>query len=207
MVPLDGSHVGEGVIGDGDTLAAHVGDGAAEQYIKEGKLALRWARLSCHAFRHNAVRLQLFALAYNLANFLRSLALPREIESWSLTTLREKLIKIGARIVRHGRYVVFQLAEAGTVRRDPAPDRSAAAALTTAPGMSIARNDRWRPSRRGASMLDRDRPKAAVKRAASLIMRLGAMSRAGSCRRRLAERDVTTQRRPPKDGHPENPGL
>jgi hypothetical protein len=45
-----------------------------EQWIKEGKLALHWTRLSCRAFRDNAVRLQLFALAYNLANFLRSLA-------------------------------------------------------------------------------------------------------------------------------------
>jgi hypothetical protein len=87
------------------------GRGTAEQYIKEGKLALRWTRLSCHSFRHNAVRLQLHALAYNLANFLRSLALPKEVEQWSLTTLREKLVKIGARIVRHGRYMVFQLAE------------------------------------------------------------------------------------------------
>ena len=92
------------------------GRGTAEQYIKEGKLALRWTRLSCHAFRHNAVRLQLYALAYNLANFLRSLALPREVEQWSLTTLREKLVKIGARIVRHGRYVVFQLAEVAVPR-------------------------------------------------------------------------------------------
>src|SRR5215212_4121857 len=87
------------------------GRGTAEQWIKEGKNALRWTRLSCHSFRHNAVRLQLFALAYNLANFLRSLALPREVAQWSLTTLREKLVKIGARIVRHGRYLVFQLAE------------------------------------------------------------------------------------------------
>ena len=92
------------------------GRGTAEQHIKEGKNALRWTRLSCHAFRHNAVRLQLHALAYNLANFLRTLALPEEVEHWSLTTLREKVIKIGARIVRHGRYVVFQLAEVA-VRR------------------------------------------------------------------------------------------
>ena len=92
------------------------GRGTAEQYLKEGKLALRWTRLSCHAFRHNAVWLQLFALAYNLANFLRSLVLPREVEQWSLTTLREKLVKIGARIVRHGRYVVFQLAEVAVPR-------------------------------------------------------------------------------------------
>ncbi len=59
---------------------------------------------------------QLFALAYNLANFLRTLALPDEVAQWSLTTLREKLIKIGARIVRHGRYVVFQLAEVAVPR-------------------------------------------------------------------------------------------
>ncbi len=86
------------------------GRGTAEQWIKEGKLALRWTRLSCRAFRDNAVRLQLFALAYNLANFLRTLALPDEVAHWSLSSLRERLIKIGARIVRHGRYVVFQLA-------------------------------------------------------------------------------------------------
>jgi hypothetical protein len=64
----------------------------------------------------NAVRLQLFALAYNLANFLRSLALPSDVAHWSLSTLREKLVKIGARIVRHGRYLVFQLAEVAVPR-------------------------------------------------------------------------------------------
>jgi DDE family transposase len=52
-------------------------------------------RLSCRAFRDNAVRLQLFALAYDLADFLRSLALPNEAAQWSLTTLRERLVKIG----------------------------------------------------------------------------------------------------------------
>jgi DDE family transposase len=92
------------------------GRGTAEQHIKEGKNALRWTRLSCHAFRHNAVRLQLHALAYNLANFVRTLALPEEVEHWSLTALREKLVKIGARVVRHGRYVVFQLAEVAVPR-------------------------------------------------------------------------------------------
>ncbi len=61
-------------------------------------------------FRNNAVRLQLHALAYNLANFMRTLALPDEIEQWSLTTLREKLVKVGAKVVSHGRYVTFQLA-------------------------------------------------------------------------------------------------
>ena len=85
--------------------------GKAEQYIKEGKHALKWTRLSCGKFRNNEVRLQLHVLAYNLANFMRTLALPKEVEHWSLTTLREKLIKIGAKVVLHGRYVTFQLAE------------------------------------------------------------------------------------------------
>jgi len=91
--------------------------GTAEQWIKEGKHAIRWTRLSCHDFRDNEVRLQLFVLAYNLANFLRQLALPRKIERWSLTTLREKLIKIGAKVVQHGRYIIFQLAEVAVPRK------------------------------------------------------------------------------------------
>ena len=62
------------------------------------------------------MRLQLHVLAYDMANFLRTLALPDEIEQWSLTTLREKLIKIGAKVVRHGRYITFQLAEVAIPR-------------------------------------------------------------------------------------------
>ena len=85
--------------------------GTAEQWIKEDKNAVAWTRLSCHRFAANAVRLQLHALAYNMANFLRTLALPDEVKQWSLTTLREKLVKIGAKIVRHGRSVTFQMAE------------------------------------------------------------------------------------------------
>ena len=72
---------------------------------------MKWTKLSCRRFKDNAARLQLFALAYNLANALRQLALPRSIRSWSLTTLREKLVKIGAKVVTHAKYVVFQLAE------------------------------------------------------------------------------------------------
>ncbi len=76
----------------------------------------RRGRVSCHGFRNNEVRLQLHALAYNLGNFLRTLALPEEVERWSLTTLREKLIKIGAKVVRHGRYITFQMAEVAIPR-------------------------------------------------------------------------------------------
>ena len=91
--------------------------GTAEQHIKEGKNAIKWTRLSCCSFAANAVRLQLHALAYNLANFMRTLALPEAVRQWSLTSLKEKLVKIGAKVVRHGRYVIFQMAEV-TVPRD-----------------------------------------------------------------------------------------
>ena len=87
------------------------GRGTAEQWIKEGKNAVKWTKLSCRTFKDNQTRLQLFALAYNLANFVRRLALPPAIRHWSLTTLREKLVKIGAKVVRHAGYVTFQLAE------------------------------------------------------------------------------------------------
>ncbi len=72
---------------------------------------MNWTRLSYHDFVDNQVRLQLSTLAYNLGNFLRQLALPKSAQEWSLRTLREKLIKIGAKVVRHARYVTFQMAE------------------------------------------------------------------------------------------------
>ena len=59
----------------------------------------------------------MFALAYNLASFLRQLVLPKPIRRWTLTTLREKLIKIGAKVVRHSKYVLFQLAEVAVPRK------------------------------------------------------------------------------------------
>ena len=91
--------------------------GRAEQYIKEGKGAIKWTRLSCRSFAANAVRLHLHVLAYNLGNFMRTLVMPKTAETWSLTSLREKLIKIGAKIVSHGRYVTFQMAEVAVSRQ------------------------------------------------------------------------------------------
>jgi hypothetical protein len=90
--------------------------GTAEQWIKEGKGAIKWTRLSCRLFSGNAVRLQLHPLAYNLGKFLRTLATPEAIKDWSLTSLREKLIKIGAKVVSHGRYIAFQMAEVAIPR-------------------------------------------------------------------------------------------
>ena len=84
--------------------------------MDQGKGAIKWTRLSCRTFAANAVRLQLHALAYNLGNFLRTLATPEPIKDWSLTSLKDKLIKIGAKVVSHGRYVVFQMAEVAIAR-------------------------------------------------------------------------------------------
>ena len=78
--------------------------------------SIRWTRLSCRTFADSAVRLQLHALAYNLGNFLRTLALPDAVQQWSMTTLRDRLIKIGGKIVHHGRYVTFQMAEVAVPR-------------------------------------------------------------------------------------------
>ncbi len=114
--PLRGSSVTNLSRPAEDVVAFYNQRGKAEQYIKEGKNAIKWTRLSCRRFRDNAVRLQLHALAYNLGNFMRTLALPEEVEHWSLTTLREKLVKIGAKVVRHGRYITFQLAEVAVSR-------------------------------------------------------------------------------------------
>lgn len=98
-------------------LAFYNQRGTAEQHIKEGKYAIKWTRLSSMKFNANEVRLQLHALAYNLANFLRTLATLEVIETWSLTSLRERLIKTGARLVRHGRYAIFQMAAAALPRK------------------------------------------------------------------------------------------
>jgi hypothetical protein len=90
--------------------------GTAKQHIKEGKNPIRWTRISCQKYRNSEVRLQLHALAYNLGNFMRTLALPKAVEQWSLTTLREKLVNIGAKVARHRHYITFQLAKVAVPR-------------------------------------------------------------------------------------------
>ena len=91
--------------------------GTAEQWIKEGKQATHWTRLSCHRFRANEVRLQLSVLAYNLGNLWRRLGLPHRIKSWSLTSLQQRLMKTGGRLVQHARYYWLLLAEGHLNRR------------------------------------------------------------------------------------------
>jgi hypothetical protein len=91
--------------------------GTAEQWIKEGKQAVKMTRLSCHRFRSNEVRLWLSMIAYNLGNLWRRLALPRRIGNWSLTSLQQRLVKTGGRLVRHARYYWLWLAEGHLSRR------------------------------------------------------------------------------------------
>jgi len=85
--------------------------GTCEQWIKEGKYALNWTKLSCQRFVENEVRLKLFIMAYNLGNFTRTLALPDGIKHWSLRTIQLKLIKTGGRLIKHARYYCLLLAE------------------------------------------------------------------------------------------------
>ena len=91
--------------------------GTAEQWIKEGKQAVKMTRLSCHRFRSNEVRLWLSLMAYNLGNLWRRLVLPKRIDNWSLTSLQQRLMKTGGRLVKHARYYWLLLAESHLTRR------------------------------------------------------------------------------------------
>jgi hypothetical protein len=85
--------------------------------MKEGKQAVKMTRLSCHRFRSNEVRLLLSLIAYNLGNLWRRLVLPKRIDNWSLTSLQQRLVKTGGRLVKHARYYWLMLAEGHLTRR------------------------------------------------------------------------------------------
>ena len=70
---------------------------------------MKMTRLSCHRFRPNEVRLWLSVMAYNLGNLCRRLVLPRRIDNWSLTSLQQRLLKTGGRLVKHARYYWLML--------------------------------------------------------------------------------------------------
>ena len=115
------------------------GRGTAEQWIKEGKYALNWTRLSCHKFVANQVRLWLFVLTYNLGNFMRRLVLPEDMKHWTLTSLQTRLIKTGGRLVRHARRLVFQLAEVLVTREMLTGILERISRLRLAPGLPALR--------------------------------------------------------------------
>ena len=91
--------------------------GTAEQWIKESKQAVKMTRLSCHRFRSNKVRFWLSLIAYNLGNLWRRLVLPRRIATWSLTSLQQRLVKTGGRLVKHARCYWLLLAESHMTQR------------------------------------------------------------------------------------------
>jgi hypothetical protein len=74
-------------------------------------------RLSCHRFRSNEVRLWLSVIAHNLGNLWRRLVLPKRIGAWSPTSLQQRLVKTGGRLVKHARYYWLLLAEGHLTRR------------------------------------------------------------------------------------------
>jgi hypothetical protein len=91
--------------------------GMAEQWIKEGKQAVAMTRFSCHRFHANEVRLWLSMIAYNLGNLWRRLGLPARVANWSLTSLQQRLVKTGGRLIKHARYYWLLLAESHLTRR------------------------------------------------------------------------------------------
>jgi len=91
--------------------------GTAEQWIKDGKLAVKMTRLSCHKFRSNEVQVWLSIIAYNLGDLWRRLVLPQRIGNWFLTNLQQRLVKTGGRLVKHARHYWLLLAESHLTRR------------------------------------------------------------------------------------------
>jgi hypothetical protein len=91
--------------------------GTAKQWIKEGKQAVAMTRLSCHRFGANEARLWLSVIAYNLGNLWRRLALAAPIGRWSLTSLQQRSVKTGGRLIQHARYYWLLLAESHLTRR------------------------------------------------------------------------------------------
>ena len=133
--------------------------GTAEQWIKEGKQATHWTRLSCHRFRANEVRLQLSVLAYNLGNLWRRLGLPHRIKTWSLTSLQQRLMKTGGRIGQARAVLLVALgrgtSEPAAVWRHAAEDLGAACAGWLAPHLANAKSVYWRTeARRGVCEID-----------------------------------------------------
>ena len=103
--------LGEGCVGTHESRVWRR-RGAHLQAASSGVLT----RLSCHRFRANEVRLWLSVIAYNLGNLWRRLALPKRIDTWSLTSLQQRLMKTGGRLIKHARYYWLLLAEGHLTR-------------------------------------------------------------------------------------------
>ena len=104
VVPASGLYRQEPASVQSGGGAISITDGARPSNgSKKANKATHWTRLSCHRFRANEVRLQLSVLAYNLGNLWRRLVLPKRIDTWSLTSLQQRLVKTGGRLIKHAR--------------------------------------------------------------------------------------------------------
>ena len=131
-------------------------DCEAEQWIKEGKQAVKMTQLSCHRFRSNEVRLWFSLIAYNLGNLWRRLALPKKIENWSLTSLQQRLVKTGGRLVKHARYYWMVLTE-GHLTRTRFAAMLRMIALLPLPANSPTDRSADNPNHEGQRRMDRCR--------------------------------------------------
>src|SRR3989442_899109 len=117
-VPARGTHRDQPDLPSRAVVRFYNKRGTAEQCIKEGNQAMKMTRLrAAIAFRSNEVRLWLSVIAYNLGNLSRRLVLPRRIANWSLTSMQQRLVKTGGRLVKHARYYWLLLAESHLTRR------------------------------------------------------------------------------------------
>jgi hypothetical protein len=91
--------------------------GTAEQWIREGKQAVKMMRLSCHPFRSNEVRLGLSVPASSLGILWRRLVLPKRIGHWPLASVQQRLVKTGSRSIKHPRYDWLLFGESHLTRR------------------------------------------------------------------------------------------
>lgn len=92
-----------------DVIRFYFNRGTMENFIKESKSGFRMDAMNSSSMITNSNKLQISALAYNLFNWFRRLVLPAKMRKLRIDTLRLKLIKIAARIIRSARYITFKL--------------------------------------------------------------------------------------------------
>lgn len=96
----------------------YCGRGKMENFIKEGKSGFDFSSVSSHSMTVNANRLQIHALAYNLFNWFRRLALAASMRKQRIDTIRLKMLKIAAKAVHSARYIVFKLCSSCPYKRE-----------------------------------------------------------------------------------------
>ena len=99
-------------------LQFYCGRGKMENFIKEGKGGFDFSSVSSHSKTVNANRLRIHALAYNLFNWFRRLVLPASMRKQRVDTIRLKLLKIAARVIRSARYITFKLCSSCPYKRE-----------------------------------------------------------------------------------------